>query len=88
VQNDTNAVVGRTFAGTVSIPFLETAYKSNAGTTNASVTIPALVTLPDNGTVHMTCATGVAGSGIGDIQIVATSVGAATLGCGSNPACQ
>jgi hypothetical protein len=81
---DTGAVIGRTAEGTTSVSFTESAL---GGTHVTNVTIPALVILPDNGTLHMTCATGEAGSSVFDIQIVARSVGVATIACGDVLAC-
>jgi hypothetical protein len=82
LEDDTNAVIGRTATGTVSPTLFDL---EPAGMAYDSVTIPALVTLPDNVEVHMTCSTGVAGSTVFDIQIVATSVGTVTVQCPSIP---
>lgn len=84
VRDDTNVTIGRVTFGTTSPPAIGDVYGHSVN----SGTIPALVTLPDNGRVHMTCSTGVAGSSLYDIEIVATSVATATIGCSNVAACQ
>jgi len=80
VRTDTGAVIGRTFEGTNRDSFF--------GTTRRNVTIPALVTLPENGIVNMTCETQSTLSSVEDLTIVATSVGTATVECVDTLACQ
>jgi len=79
VRNDMGTVIGENFEGTTSLDITDVF--ASGGTSTGNVTIPALVSLPDNGIVNMTCETGVAGSSVFKIQMVATSVGTATIGC-------
>jgi len=82
-SDNPNIAIGRAATGTVSQDFLD----SVEGVFLNNITIPVLVTIPANTSIQMLCWTGINGSDVENIQIVATAVGTATIGCSAVDFC-
>ena len=82
-SDNPNVAIGRAATGTVSQDFLD----SVEGVFLNNITIPVLVTIPDNTSIRMLCWTGINGSDVDNIQMVATAVGTATIGCSAVDFC-